>query len=165
MRLTIGLVGGVVGLLALSPLRAAQRADNAPRHGLTAEQHAVLAPLETMADGFAMRDLGKVGRVFLPGAGITLLRDDKPLQFNPEAFVAWIAGRMKATGPSEIKETFHDPIVLVDRNVASIWAPYIFMRGGKLDHCGTDVAALVQQEGRWLIASLEDNSRKDCEKK
>jgi hypothetical protein len=33
---------------------------------------------------------------------------------------------------------------------------------GKIDHCGRDIANLIHVDGRWIIAAIEDNGRKDC---
>ncbi len=145
----------------VAALQAVSAGAAQPSHSLTTEEQAAIAPLQTLMEGLARRDTQMVGSVFLPGGMVTLLRAGKPLQLQSNTFVTWIEGRMKAA-PGKLEESLHDPVVHVDHDLASVWAPYTFKLDGKVDHCGTDVATMVQQNGLWLIASLEDNSRKDC---
>jgi len=72
--------------------------------------------------------------------------------------------KLASSSPDRIEERIHDAVVHVDDNVASVWAPYEFLRNGKIDHCGTDILVLGLREGHWLISSLADNSRKTCGK-
>jgi hypothetical protein len=44
-----------------------------------------------------------------------------------------------------------------------VWAPYDLLKNGAVDHCGTDLFSLVHSGGRWVIASVTDNSRKNCD--
>ncbi|GAA0692651.1 hypothetical protein FHW84_000297 [Dyella sp. SG562] len=130
----------------------------APVHAATPEEKAVLAPFQTLLDGIGKRDHDMMRSALLPGGMITLTRADKTQQLHYDAFIEHIP----ATGTQKLEERIHDPLVKIDDNIAIIWAPYEFLVDGKVDHCGTDIAHLVKQNGKWLIAGIADNGRKEC---
>ena len=127
-------------------------------HAATPEEKAVLAPFQTLLDGIGKRDHDMMRSALLPGGMITLTRADKTQQLHYDAFIEHIP----ATGTQKLEERIHDPLVKIDDNIAIIWAPYEFLVDGKVDHCGTDIAHLVKQNGKWLIAGIADNGRKEC---
>ncbi|MBT2115489.1 nuclear transport factor 2 family protein [Dyella sp. LX-66] len=127
-------------------------------HAATPEEKAVLAPFQTLLDGIGKRDHDMMRSALLPGGMITLTRADKSQQLHYDAFIEHIP----ATGTQKLEERIHDPLVKIDDNIAIIWAPYEFLVDGKVDHCGTDIAHLVKQNGKWLIAGIADNGRKEC---
>jgi Putative lumazine-binding len=129
-----------------------------PLHAETPEEQAVLAPVQAMFEGMAKRDATAIKKPLLPGGTMVLMRDGKPTQMTFEAF----ADRVGRPGTSHIEERIHDPLVRIDNDLAMVWAPFEFLVDGKVDHCGTDLFNLVQQDGKWLIASVADTGRKDC---
>ncbi|MGC1550302.1 MAG: hypothetical protein WA777_17420 [Rhodanobacter sp.] len=133
----------------------------APACAATPEEQAVLAPFQSVLDAIAKRDPNLMRDQLLPGGMATLMRDGKPVQLHFDAFVAHVP----TTGTQQFAERIHDPLVRIDNDIAIIWAPYEFLIDGKVDHCGTDVANLVRRNGRWLVAGIADNSRKDCSAK
>jgi hypothetical protein len=139
-----------------SALSLASAADATPR-----DEKAVLAPLQALLDGLAKRDKALVMEQLLPGGSATLMRDGKPLQLAFDV----LADRLTQPGTVPREERINDPLVRIDDNIAIIWSPYVFTIDGKLDHCGTDIVNLVRLDGKWLIAGLADNSRKDCKGK
>jgi hypothetical protein len=72
------------------------------------------------------------------------------------------ADRVGRPGSTRIEERIHDPLVRIDNDLAMVWAPFEFLIDGKVDHCGTDLFDLVRKDGKWLIVSVADTSRKDC---
>jgi hypothetical protein len=42
-----------------------------------------------------------------------------------------------------------------------VWARYEFLIDGKVDHWGTDLINLIRRDGRWMIAGLADNSKRN----
>lgn len=127
----------------------------------TPEEEMVLAPVNAMFDGMAKRDAEAIKKPTLPGGTMVLMRDGKPTQMTFEAF----AERVGKPGKNHIEERIHDPLVRIDRDLAVVWAPFEFLVDGKVDHCGTDLFNLVQDDGKWLIASVADTGRKDCSAK
>jgi hypothetical protein len=123
-----------------------------------ADEQAVLASFQAVLDGLAKRDKAAILERLLPGGNATLMRNGKPVQLGFEAF----AERLSQPGTETREERIHDPLIRIDDNVAVLWARFEFLINGKVDHCGRDMAQLVRVDGRWLIAALGDNSRRDC---
>jgi hypothetical protein len=131
-----------------------------PLHAATAEEQAVLAPLQRLFEGMAKHDKDAVREQLLPGGMVTLKRKEKDqvIQMHFDVFVEHIGET------NRIEERIHDPVVHIDRDIAVVWAPYEFLLDGKVHHCGTDAINLVLQNGRWLISGIADNGREDCGK-
>ncbi|KAN0103172.1 hypothetical protein V8E51_011485 [Hyaloscypha variabilis] len=51
--------------------------------------------------------------------------------------------------------------VRIDHDLAVVWTPYEFRRGGVVSHVGTNVFSLVREgaEGRWVICWVSDTWR------
>ena len=127
----------------------------------SAEEQAVLAPIQAMFDGMSKRDAAAIKAPTLPGGTMVLMRDGKPAQMTFEAF----AERVGKPGKAQIEERIHDPLVRIDNDLAVVWAPFDFLVDGKVDHCGTDLFNLVRVDGRWMIASVADTGTKSCSAK
>lgn len=123
-----------------------------------AEEQAVLAPITAMFDGMAKRDAAAIQQPTLPGGGLVLMRDGKPTQVTFAAFAENVAKPSKV----QIQEKIHDPLIRIDNDLAVVWAPFVFLRDGKVNHCGTDLFNLVRVNGKWLIASVADTGRENC---
>jgi hypothetical protein len=130
----------------------------ASRPDLTTEEKAVLASFQALLDGLGKRDKSAMMAQVLPTGGAVLMRNGKPAQMTLES----LTDRLSQPGPESHEERIHNAVVLVDGNVATVWAPFEFLIDGKVDHCGRDIANMIQVDGHWIIASIADNSRKDC---
>jgi Putative lumazine-binding len=139
-------------ILVISSLRAATD---------SADQQAVMAPINQMFDGMSKRDAAMIKQPVLAGGTMVLMRDGKPVQMTFEDF----ATRVAKPGTTQIQERIHDPLVRTDHDLAVVWAPFEFLVDGKVDHCGTDLFNLVHTDGKWIIASVADTGRKDCASK
>ena len=124
----------------------------------TSEEQAVLAPVNALFEGMTKRDAEAIKKPLLPGGGMVLMRDGKPVQMTFEAF----DNAVGKPGTAHIEERIHDPLVRIDHDLAVVWAPFEFLVDGKVDHCGTDLFNLVQTDGKWIISSVADTGRKDC---
>ena len=124
----------------------------------TANEQAVLAPVQAMFDGMSKRDAAAIKAPTLPGGTMVLMRDGKPTQMTLESF----ADRVGKPGTTKIEERIHDPLIRIDNDLAVVWAPFEFLIDGKMDHCGTDLFNMAKVDGKWLIASVADTGRKDC---
>jgi hypothetical protein len=130
----------------------------APAIAADVEEKAVLGSFQGFLDGLGQRDKATMMAHVLEGGSATLMREGKPVQMSLET----LADKLSQPGKDGHEERIHDALVKVDRDVAIVWAPFEFLLSGKVDHCGRDIATLVKVEGRWLIAYIEDNGRKDC---
>jgi len=129
-----------------------------PLHAQSADEKAVLAPINAMFDAMAKHDVAAFKQPLLPGGSLTLMRNCKPVQLTFDQFAEAIGKPSK----SPIEERIHDPLVKIDNDLAVVWAAFDFLVDGKVDHCGTDIAHLVKHDGKWLIAGIADNGRKEC---
>jgi len=127
----------------------------------SAEEQAVLAPIQAMFDGMSKRDAAAIKAPALPGATMVLMRDGKPTQMSLEAF----ADRVGKPGTTQIEERIHEPLIRIDNDLAVVWAPFDFLVNGKVDHCGTDLFNMVHVDGKWVIASVADTGTKTCSAK
>ena len=76
----------------------------------------------------------------------------------------FIAGVGKGTGPGG-DERMKDPKIMIDGQMASLWAYYTYTKGGEtaVDHCGIDTFLLRKGPDGWKIFSLAGTIRKtDC---
>lgn len=128
------------------------------RAELSIEETAVLASFQALLDGLGKRDKAGMMAQLLPGGSAVLMRNGKPAQMTLEM----LADRLSQAGAEQREERIHDAIVHVDGDVATVWAPFEFLVDGKIDHCGRDIANLIHVDGRWIIAAIEDDGRKDC---
>jgi Putative lumazine-binding len=126
-------------------------------HATTPEEKMVLAPVNAMFDGMAKRDPAAIQAPTLAGGSLVIVRDGKTIQLTFAAFADRIG-----SGTTRIEERIHDPLVRIDRDLAVVWAPFDFLVEGKEDHCGTDLFNLVNIDGKWVIAGIAANDRKDC---
>jgi hypothetical protein len=117
-------------------------------------ERAVLVPLQAVLLGLYLFDRKMIKDQWLPGGTATLIRQGEIVQLDVDGFVE----RLPTGGPT-LEEYIRDPVVFIDDNIASIWAPYEFFHDGKLHHVGTNIINLVRLDGRWLISGVSDNSR------
>lgn len=141
-------------LVALATSALSAQAAPAP----SADEQAVLAPLQAFLHGIATGDKAAMAAQALPDAMITRASGGKVTQKPLHALV----DAMPAPTARKLEERIHDPLIRIDEDLAIIWAPYDFLIDGKVDHCGTDVVELVRRDGHWLISGLADTSRKTC---
>lgn len=127
-------------------------------HASTAEDDAVLAPINMFFAGLSARDAAAMKAPFLAGGTLVLMRDGKPSQMTIEQF----AERVGKPGTTKIEEKIHDPLIRVDNDLAMVWAPFNFYVDGKVDHCGTDLFNMVKKDGKWTIAGVADTGTKTC---
>jgi putative lumazine-binding protein len=124
----------------------------------SADEHAVLVPINRLLEGMAKRDASAVKASAVPGATFVSMQYGTLNQMTIEQFAERIGA-----GTTHIDERIHDPLVRIDNDLAVVWAPFTFHIEGKLDHCGTDLFSLVHNNGKWLIGSLSATLRKDCQ--
>ena len=107
-------------------------------------------------------DSTMVRRTLAPAAVFHALgsKPGQPVQLEIEN----INGFLKAIGtphPEIWDERVKFQQVLIDANLASVWAPYEFYLGSKFSHCGYDSFQLVKLTDGWKIAHVIDTRRKE----
>ena len=143
-----------IGLLAATPAAKAQKAS--------AETEAVKQTITAFFDGMRRGDSTAVRRTLAPAAVFHGF-GGKPGQ-PPTLEIESINGFLKAVGtphPTVWDERVQFERVLIDANLASVWAPYEFYLGSKFSHCGYDSFQLVKLADGWKIAHIIDTRRKE----
>jgi hypothetical protein len=126
------------------------------------ETQAVQQVVTTFFDGMRRGDSTMVRRTLAPGAVFHGIgeKPGQPTTLETES----ISGFLKAVGtphPAVWDERVQFERVLIDANLASVWAPYEFYLGPKFSHCGYDSFQLVKLAEGWKIAHIIDTRRKD----
>lgn len=133
-----------------------------------AAKKAVVALIQQMFEGMKSGDSAKVSATFHPAAGLhtTSLRDGKPT-FRAESindFLKSIAAPKPAGIVYDERILRYD--VQIDDSFASVWTPYQFYIGDKLNHCGVNSFHCVLTDKGWKITHITDTRRKDgCQEK
>jgi hypothetical protein len=150
-------VVGILGFaLAVPSTYGAGKSPYGPSK--SAEELAVLAPIDAMFQGMTKRDPAAIKAAALPGTILVLMRDGKPEQMTIEVF----ADHFGQPSEKHMEERIHDPVVRIDHDLAVVWAPFEFLVDGKKDHCGTDLFNVVHTEGKWVVAGVADTGSKGC---
>lgn len=105
---------------------------------------------------------GMVREVFAPDARFAVLdRRDGPARLAVQGVDGWIAAIGESGG--QWNEQIYDVVVHVDRDMASIWAPYTFYLEGGLRHCGINSIELLRGADGWKVTQLSDTRQtEDC---
>ena len=141
------------GLLAVAiPAANAQKAPS--------ETAAVQQTITAFFDGMRRGDSTAVRRTLAPAAVFHGFAG-QPGQ-PPTLEIESISGFLRAVGtphPAVWDERVTFERVLIDANLASVWAPYEFYLGSKFSHCSYDSFQLVKLAGGWKIAHIIDTRR------
>lgn len=147
----------VPAILRTALVAALALASGAVIAGTPAASPGVLEPVHAFFSAMARYDQAAMRAQVLPAGTATLMRKGKPVQLTLGDFVDHVK-----PGKERIEERLGKAQVMVDGDLAVVWAPYTFLLEGKPHHCGTDVFNLVRVDGKWQIAAIADNSR-ECE--
>ena len=128
----------------------------------SSETGAVKQTVTAFFDGMRRGDSTAVRRTLAPAAVFHAFGDqpNQPAKLEIES----ISGFLKAVGtphPEIWDERVQFERVLIDDNLASVWAPYEFYLGSKFSHCGYDSFQLVKLADGWKIAHVIDTRRKE----
>lgn len=123
----------------------------------------VVALIQQMFEGMKAGDSAKVSATFHPAAALhtTSLREGKPV-FRTET----VADFLKSIATPKPAGVVYDERIVrydvqIDDAFASVWTPYQFYIGDKLNHCGVNAFHCVRTEQGWKITHITDTRRKD----
>lgn len=121
-----------------------------------------MAAVEQIFEGMRTANPGMVREVFAPDARFAVLdRRDGPARLAVQGVDGWIAAIGESGG--QWNEQIYDVVVHVDRDMASIWAPYTFYLDGDLRHCGINSIELLRGADGWKVTQLSDTRQtEDC---
>ncbi|QKG52088.1 nuclear transport factor 2 family protein [Hymenobacter sp. BRD67] len=144
-----------VTLLLLSAAFAAQAQTTPP------EASAVQQAITTFFNGMRRGDSTLVRSTLAPAAVFHTLGEHAG---QPTVQLENVNAFLKAVGTPHAEswdERVQFERVLIDANLASVWAPYEFYLGSKFSHCGYDSFQLVKLADGWKIAHIIDTRRKE----
>jgi hypothetical protein len=140
-----------IGLLVLAgfgPL--AQAAVPAAPSQREQAQREVLASVDALFDAMAAHDVAAARKLLVPGTSFVVLRPDGRVLMERDSEFLKTLGTQKG----DWRERIWSPQVLVQGNLAQVWAPYDFHLDGKLSHCGIDSFAMTRDASGWRIAGI-----------
>ena len=121
------------------------------------DEQEILATVQGTFDGMAAHDAARVSATLTPDARVLLANSEKILlNVTGEEFAQRVTAYKE-----EVLERMRNPKVQVRGRVASVWAEYEFLTGGKFSHCGIDGFQLVKTEAGWRIFSIVSTIEKE----
>ena len=132
-----------------------------PVSAQNSDHDAIVETLTTFFDGFAEGDSTKMFSQVEGGGRLVITFNDadgnpgmRPIEMTD--FVRMISGARE----QPIKETFWNPEIRVEDNLASAWVEYNLWVGDTIDHCGTDNFQLFRSTDGWKIISVADTQQR-----
>jgi ketosteroid isomerase-like protein len=142
----------VVAGLGIAPATLHAQADSA----------AVVGAIERFFDALRAKDTTVMRASVDSAARFTLLRPDpaggvRVVVLTGEQFLR------NASNPNSppLDEPIRNARVLIDGDLASVWAEYQVRRDGQVSHCGHDAFHMVRRQGAWKILNVSDTFRRD----
>jgi hypothetical protein len=120
----------------------------------TDERQAVLDTVRTLLDTIPARDRARMRPLLVPGGSAVRSRDEQVICTPLAEFPDQMPG-----GTAELEERLYQPTVLIDADIAMVWARYDFLVDGQVHHWGTNIISLLKRDGRWRISAIADNGR------
>ncbi len=123
---------------------------------------AVVGAIERFFDALRTKDTVVMRASVDSSARFTLLRPDpaggvRVVVLTGEQFLR------NAANPNSppLDEPIRNARVLVDGELASVWAEYQVRRDGQVSHCGFDAFHMVRRQGAWKILNVSDTFRRE----
>ncbi len=114
------------------------------------ERRAVLSVVDGFTASLRTRDTARLLSLFSPRAQwVTAGYNDRGVTIRRRPATTDAQTLTRST--EVLDEQLHDIVVRVDGDIALVWAPYRFLIGGRLSHCGYDAFHLVRNQGTWLL--------------
>jgi len=128
----------------------------------TAETHAIKQTVTSFFDGMRRGDSTLIRSTLAPAAVFHAMggKPGQPATLQTENIKEFLKA-VATPHPQPWDERVQFDKVLIDANLASVWAPYEFYVGTKFSHCGYDSFQLVKLADGWKIAHIIDTRRKD----
>ena len=119
--------------------------------------------VDVLFDGMRNGDSTAVRASFLPGASMqSVVASEEGTVIHSDSVDRFVV----AVGSPHDKiwdERIYDVKILIDGEMASVWAPYRFYIGEEFSHCGVNQFVLAKQAESWKILNITDTRRKtDC---
>ena len=152
----------ILGMALVTLTASATLSAVTPDASAAQDETGALAAVEQVFEGMRRADPAMVRAVFAPDARFAMV-DTR--QSPPEVGVQSVQGWLDAIGGSDGSwdERIYDVRVLVDGDMASVWAPYTFYLDGAVSHCGINSIELLHDGRGWKVTQISDTRRsEDC---
>lgn len=128
----------------------------------TSEDDLVKATVSQLFNGMKTSDSVLIKKSFHKNAVLqTITKTSEVKNESIEDFVLSISKAEKGS----LDERISFSNILIDGNLASVWALYEFYYKGQFSHCGVNSFQLVKSNNEWKIQYIIDTRRKDnCKK-
>lgn len=163
---TTRLLSRLVLFLALLPLAACAVHRDALRLEGDGDREAVLAVVARSFEAIAAKGAEAEAlwrEVLLDEGSMSSVRDVDGVPRVQVMSYADHFARFEGEGdPRAYLERLWEPVVLVDGDIAMVWARYDFWLEQEFSHGGTDVIVLLRTDAGWKIASFAWTSEPDA---
>lgn len=138
-------------LMLAAPAPAQTPAQVAP---IVADSTGAMTAANAVMTAIGKKDEATLKALILPEALLLSQRyaADGSVKTSIRTRDEWIAGLIGLKGTPEERMT--DPRLLIQHDLAHVWAPYTFDIDGKRSHCGIDSLGLARIDGHWRITSM-----------
>lgn len=128
----------------------------------TSEDDLVKATVSQLFNGMKTSDSVLIKKSFHKNAVLqTITKTSEVKNESIDDFVLSISKAEKGS----LDERISFSNILIDGNLASVWALYEFYYKGQFSHCGVNSFQLVKSNNEWKIQYIIDTRRKDnCKK-
>ncbi len=124
------------------------------------ERRAVMQPIDAFVTSLRTRDTALLVSLFSPRAQwVTAGYGDQGITIRRRPAIADVQILTRPGGV--LDEQLYDIVVRIDGDIALVWAPYRFLIGGRLSHCGHDAFHLVREQGTWRLEGGVYTTRPD----
>lgn len=133
------------GEVSDSTVRPSKGGEN---HG---DEQRVLSAVQAFFDVIASRDQQAGARLTVPeGVFVSVRLEDGRRSVRHFSNAEWLEGL--GSGTEAYREAFDgEPTVLLEGDVAVVWAPYVFEIDGERSHTGTDAFTLLRTDEGWKV--------------
>lgn len=132
----------LLAMLTISPLSL---------HAGDDDRAAVLGVVNSLLDGINRQDAAAVHALGIDEAVLISLRHDE--QGSPRI---GFRKESETSFPEENRnmvERIWNPVVQIEGNIASVWAPFDFYLDGKFSHCGINAFHLLKIADDWKLSA------------
>jgi hypothetical protein len=141
---------GAVALFAFAGMSAQARDTRAPA------EHEVLGAVDALFDAMAKHDVDASRKLIVPGASFVVMKPDGTVLMEHDTDYL----NSLATHKEAFRERIWNAQVMVQGDIAQVWAPYDFHLDGKLSHCGIDSFSMVRGTDGWRVAGVSYSVQK-----
>jgi hypothetical protein len=121
----------------------------------------VKAAVNKLFDGMRKSDTAMIRAGFFSNVILQTIATNTAgrIQIIAESLDSFLVAISKPHADVYDERIFFD-VVKIDGELATVWAPYKFYVGERLNHCGVDSFQLVKVNGEWKIQYLIDTRRR-----